>query len=225
VLVTAGHCLWNNDPNSGFPTGWLADPFSCDIYAVPANNINGTQPYGSWCVDDYWVPTRFASHDGTEDLGYDWGVAYLRPDTSGHYPGYYTGTWDAFWNAHFPYGTNIVKIGYPAEGEFDASYGGNGQYYCRNTWQGENWRWDGAVSFTGYMLTVSPCEMNGGSSGGPALVYLPDKGEWGIIGVNNVAHRGPAPDLEGQDGGSVWFDSRFGRLWNDAISDIAARGL
>jgi hypothetical protein len=227
VLITAGHCLWNNDPDNGFPVGWFADPFSCRIYAVPANNGNGTAPYGSWCVDDYWVPSAWAKTDGSEDPGYDWGIAYLRPDSTGRYVGNYTGTWDAYWGAQFPYGTHLLKVGYPGEGAFELAqnFGGNGQYFCENTWDGGRWDWGGAITFTGYMLYVAPCEMNGGSSGGPAMVYFSDVREWALVGVNNVAHRGPAPDLFGQDGGSVYFDSRFGTLWNDAVNDIVRRGL
>lgn len=218
IILTAGHCLYDLGTSS-----WSGDarPGNCGIIAVPANNINGTFPYKAWCVDRLWVPDRYQAGD----YGYDWGIAYVAPDADGKFVGSYTGIWNAYWTARFPYGTHLWKIGYPAEGMFSdaAGYFGNGQRYCDNIWSGENWDWDDSMS--GYVIMISPCDMNGGSSGGPALVYFGDRNEWGLVGVNNFAHRGPQPAQQGLDGGSVYFDDRFGEFWNQTIAEINQAGL
>jgi hypothetical protein len=216
VLLTAGHCLYTDGQ-------WLADRGSCDVYAVPANNTNETTPYGSWCVTEMWTPSQWS---GGEDQQYDWGLAYLPPDSSGRYPGDYAGIWDATWNAQLTPGEHMLKIGYPAEGAFltDQWFYGNGQYFCDNIWDGEAGTWN-SPSQVAYVWYVKPCEMNGGSSGGPTLAYFPAQGEWMLVGVNNLAHRGPSPEFWGQDGGSLRFDDRFRDFWNQTITQIQQAGL
>jgi V8-like Glu-specific endopeptidase len=223
VLLTAGHCLWHNDFAKHVGNWWVSAN-TCSMYAVPANNTGRTQPYGSWCVQNFWVPTPWASTVADPDQGYDWGLAYLPPESSGSYPGDYTGLWNAYWDAKFPLGSHVLKIGYPAEGYFAKEWEGNGQYYCENTWDGGRIDW-GATRFTGYMMNVEPCPANGGVSGGPVLAYLSDVGEWGIVGVNNVGHRKPDAEKLCVDAGSVYFDDRFGEFWNAVLNEIASQGL
>jgi V8-like Glu-specific endopeptidase len=196
VILTAAHCVYKN--------GYYSPG---DYLIVPANSIdangNAIAPYGQFSVRDFIVPNAYKNND----TGQDWALMLTYPDSSGHYPGYYTGMYTAEWGARFPYHSNLVKVGYPAERPWDtaARFYGHQQYYCYNTWDGLSWNSGGLFS-SSYALVTEPCTMNGGASGGP-LFY-----NGTIIAVNNRASRDPITNLGGTQV-SFYFDERFGDFW------------
>jgi hypothetical protein len=215
IVLTAAHCLFANRTDGHGSYGYYP---ASSMVVVPGNTIDSAgrskAPYGVWQVQQVYVPQRWADEDG----GVDWGIAVIAPDGSGHYPGDYTGTYPAYWGAHFPYRSRIFRVGYPYSGPFRGAswFYGHGQYFCDNRWDGENGN-DNAYTASSYNLLTKPCEMNGGSSGGPVFVQFSD-GTWGIIGVNN---RGLDGDNGfGLYGVSMWLDDRFGAFWNAVIGGL-----
>ena len=60
--------------------------------------------------------------------------------------------------------------------------------------------------------------MNGGSSGGPVIAYIPGSGQWSIIGVNNRGDNGT--NGFANFGISFYFDDSFGQFWNAVMAQI-----
>jgi Trypsin-like peptidase domain len=216
IVLTAAHCLFANRHDGHRSFGYYPP---AKMVVVPGNTVDGTgqgaAPYGKWQVVKEYVPQGWTQEDG----GLDWGIAVVAPDANGNYPGDFTGTYVAYWNAQFPFGSRIFKVGYPYSGPFATAdwFYGNGQYFCDNRWDGENGNNTDPYTASSYNLITKPCEMNGGSSGGPVFVQFAD-GKWGIIGVND---RGvDRPDGFGSYGISMYFDSRFGEFWNSVIAQI-----
>ena len=217
IVLTAAHCLFGNHHDGHGFYGYYSP---ASMLVVPGNTIDGTgrgaAPYGKWQVVKEYVPQGWTQDDG----GLDWGIAVVAPDGNGNYPGDFTGTYVAYWNAQFAFGSRIFKVGYPYSGPFATAdwFLGNGQYFCDNRWDGENGNNTDPYTASSYNLITKPCEMNGGSSGGPVFVQFAD-GKWGIIGVND---RGvDRADGFGSYGISMYFDSRFGTFWNSVIAQVS----
>jgi hypothetical protein len=218
IVLTAAHCLFGNrsDPNPDGSYGYLP---TSQFVVTPGNYVDANgrarAPYGNWAVDNAFVPHGWTNEDG----GLDWGIVVIRPDANGSYPGDLTGTYTARWNVIIPRGARFCKVGYPYSGPFKSAawWFGNGQYYCDNRWDGENAN-NWAYTISSFNLVIGPCEMNGGSSGGPVFVQLRD-GSWTIVGVNNRGH-GRA-DGYGAVGISFYFDERFGEFWNSVIGQLS----
>ena len=200
-ILTAGHCV-----HDGYKGGGYISPGRLKV--VPGNSAsNGlrTKPYGEYLV------RRVLAADGWESvtqLGQDWGMIEVYPNGSGYYPGDYTGTYSATWNADVDEGEVLSRTGYPGEPPFEyAQYGGGEyQYHCNHYWSGELVR-DGLA----LGLYDKPCNANGGASGGPVFWY--DGTRWTIIGVNNRGDRDPITNW-GMNATSFWFDNYFGQFWN-----------
>lgn len=216
VVLTAAHCLYGNRTDGN---GYLGYYPIDQLTVVPANRNDGTRniaPYGTWRVADAFVPEGWKAEDG----GLDWGLVLLAPDAAGRFPGDLTGTHSITWSARFPYNTRIFRAGYPVSNLFATQqyYFGGNQYFCDNTWDGEagsNWNY----TASSFQLVTRPCEMNGGSSGGPVYVYFPARGEWSIIGVNNRGVNNPSTGFA-EFGISFYFDTRFGQFWNSVMAQI-----
>jgi hypothetical protein len=216
IVLTAAHCLFANRTDGNGQYGYYPPN---QMWISPGNYWDTARgmdiaPNGTWSVANTFVPQGFADEDG----GMDWGIMVINPDAYGRYPGDLTGTYSAYWNAKFPFGSRIFRIGYPTEGPFDSPqhfYGG-GQYYCDNRWDGESTK-GYAYTDSSYGIYTAPCEMNGGSSGGPVFVQFGD-GSWGIVGVNNRGRRGD--NGYGVDGTSYYLDDRFGAFWSGVIGSL-----
>jgi len=216
IVLTAAHCLYAN-PHDG--KGQLGYYPRDQMTVVPGNYWDAGRnmdiaPYGNWKVAQTYVPQGWANNDG----GMDWGIAVLAPDANGGFPGDITGTYGAEYGARFPFGSRLFRVGYPASGPFGTAqyfYGG-GQYFCDMRWDGETWSNDPYIA-SSYNMATSPCEMNGGCSGGPVFVQKAD-GSWAIVAVNN---RGTdRADGFGQTGIASYFDNRFGDFWNGVIGGL-----
>ena len=175
--------------------------------------------YGVWQVTRTYVPAGWQQDDG----GLDWGLMVVAPDSTGHYPGDYAGTYAARWDAPIGLGTRFFNVGYPASGPFRTPqyfYGG-GQYFCDTTWDPQYNSNDNTYTQSSFNIDIYPCEMNGGESGGPVFAQLSD-GTWWIVGVNN---RGLSlSNGFGDYGITMYMDDRFGQFWNSSIAAIQAAG-
>jgi hypothetical protein len=220
IVLTAAHCLY---PNANEPyQNQYYDFFYQDYGAMtiaPGNYTNQGQPsypYGIWKVASSWVPTGWQNEDG----GLDWALAVIEPDANGNYPGDYTGTYSAYWNANLPVGTRFYNVGYPMSNAFfTAAFSfGNGQYHCDSVWDGQNANGSDPNHASSWAIVIDPCPMNGGASGGPVFAQFRD-GSWGIISVNNRGIN--RADGFGGYNISFWFDDRFGEFWNSAINAIS----
>jgi Trypsin-like peptidase domain len=214
IVLTAAHCLYGNNHDPG-PNGSVGY-FAVEGFTVtPGNQVVGgvnTAPLGNWHVDQTWVPEGWKQNDG----GLDWGLMQIQPDAAGHFPGDSAGTMTAAWGAQVTSGTEMFNYGYPSSAGFQTPewvWGAN-QYFCRTTWNGDVLAGDPYLA-TSFNFVVRPCEMNGGSSGGPVFAHMPD-GSWQIVGVNNRGF--PSADGQfGAEGISEYFDSRFGTFWTSVI--------
>jgi V8-like Glu-specific endopeptidase len=214
IVLTAAHCLYANRTDGNGQYGYYPPG---QLTVVPGNTRSGggdVANWGNWSVARTFVPQGWANEDG----GLDWGIAVIAPNAQGSYPGDVAGTYSATWSAKFPFGSRIFRVGYPATGPFNTAEWGYGgfQYYCDQRWDGETNN-DWAYTWSSYNIVTHPCEMNGGSSGGPVFVQFAD-GSWSIVGVNNRG--GYRTDGFGSNGISSYFDNRFGEFWYAVLGQL-----
>jgi V8-like Glu-specific endopeptidase len=225
VILTAAHCLFANHVDGEGQYGFFP---ANQLRIVPGNHPDASgqdvTEYGVWQVTRTYVPQGWQQDDG----GLDWGIVVVAADSTGHYPGDYTGTYAARWDALLPVGTEFYNVGYPASGPFRTTqyfYGG-GQYFCDTTWNPAYRSNDSTYTASSFNIDIYPCEMNGGASGGPVFAKLAD-GTWAIVGVNNRGSN--QTNGFGYYGITMYMDDRFGEFWNSVINVIqanaASRGL
>jgi hypothetical protein len=219
IVLTAAHCLFANHTDGHGRYGYYPPP---SLTIAPGAGISPTgersTPFEEWQVTRTFVPDGWKNEDG----GLDWGIAVIGPTSFGDYPGDRTGTYTAYWGAPVMIGSRIYNVGYPADGPFSRPerFHGAGQYFCDTTWDGRNgnnWKY----TISSFNLIIGPCEMNGGSSGGPVFTQFND-GRWGIIGVNNRGKN--RADGFGAYGISFYLDGRFGEFWRSVTSELGRGG-
>jgi V8-like Glu-specific endopeptidase len=139
VVDTAGHCLfWNGD--------WVQNVIFCPLYD------SGNTPYGCWAARDLEVPSDWI-HARPNDYHHDLGMAIVSPNNQGVLTDLVGG---AGWAYNQPADQPFYAYGYPAGFPFD----GQTRQSCENSL--------GKSSPHGGGTVVSiPCNMTGGSSGGP----------------------------------------------------------
>src|SRR3954468_1093364 len=139
IVITAGHCLWNDGTVApGLPRGYLSP--RARLTFVPGNAFaaNGARgavrtaatPYGSWPVARTYVPACWARQ---RDPHCDIGLAVLRP-VRGRRAGEVAGTFAAWTNSCCAVGEEVVDGGYPATAPRFVTYAGgygNAPYFCR----------------------------------------------------------------------------------------------
>lgn len=137
TVATAGHCV-NEGPGS-YASRWIF---------VPAY-VNGSAPYGEWTATDLYAPTQWTSQG---DISYDTGFAIMSTlggrtltDTVG-------ASGVAFNQSR---GLSYTAFGYPAASPFN----GESLYSCSGRAT--------ADPFGQSQSQGIPCNMTGGSSGGP----------------------------------------------------------
>jgi Trypsin-like peptidase domain len=214
VVLTAAHCLYGNRTD-GAGAGFYGSTGALTV--TPGSFIDDQgalhRPYGTFRVRASAVPTRWQYEDG----GQDWAIALVARNRARRLPGALTGTYTAYANIAVRAPTRFYNVGYPADGPF--SLNPYGQYFCDTVWDGRNANGP-AYTASSFALLTSPCELNGGSSGGPVFVQFSD-GRWGIVGVNNRGVR--RPDGFGSYGITFYFDGDFAAFLNDALGSIRAR--
>jgi V8-like Glu-specific endopeptidase len=155
VVDTAGHCLyWNGE--------WVKNLIFCPLYD------NGNTPYGCWAARDLEVPSEWQDSK-LHDYHYDLGAAIVAPNSQGALTDVVGG---AGWAYNQPVNQPIYAYGYPAAYPFD----GQTRQSCEGA-LGKIWQ-----SRSGTVVSI-PCNMTGGSSGGPWFIKIGD--DWYLNGHND----------------------------------------
>lgn len=137
VVTTAGHCV--NEGPGAFATNWVF---------VPAYQ-NGSAPYGRWAARNLYTSSQWASKG---DITYDVGFAVIAKNAQGKALGDVVGSTGIEFGA--ARGQYYRSYGYPAARPFTGQTLQSCQGYARN---------DPRQASTQGI----PCDMTGGSSGGP----------------------------------------------------------
>lgn len=159
VVDTAGHCLyWNRD--------WMSNVLFCPLYE------RGNTPYGCWAAHALEVPADWIGAS-LNDLHHDFGMAIVDPNDQGNLTEVVGG---AGWTYNQP-AAHIANqpfyaYGYPAGHPFD----GQTRQSCEGS-TGKLWQHGG-----GTVVSI-PCNMTGGSSGGPWFIRNGDN--WYLNGHND----------------------------------------
>lgn len=155
TVDTAGHCLyWNG--------GWVKNLIFCPLYD------NGSTPYGCWAARELEVPADWIGAR-PNDLHHDFGMAIVSANDQGKLIDVVGGAGYAY---NQPYTQPYYAYGYPAAYPFD----GQTRKSCEST-TGKLWQHAG-----GSVISI-PCNMTGGSSGGPW--YIKSGNDYYISGHND----------------------------------------
>ena len=144
VVDTAGHCLY-------LYGDWVQNVIFCPLYE------NGSTPYGCWAARDLEVPSDWISAR-PNDYHHDFGMAIVAPNSQGVLTDQVGG---AGWAYNQPVNQPFYAYGYPAGYPFD----GQTRKSCESSF-GTLWQHGG-----GNVVSI-PCDMTGGSSGGPWFIQL-----------------------------------------------------
>ncbi len=147
TVDTAGHCLyWNGN--------WVRNVIFCPLYD------SGKTPYGCWAARDLLVPSEWlGARPG--DLHRDFGMAIVSANSQGNLTDVVGG---AGWAYNQPTNSMFYAYGYPAGYPFD----GQTRKSCPGS-AGKSWQHAG-----GLVISI-PCDMTGGSSGGPWFISVGNK--------------------------------------------------
>ncbi|MFF0432901.1 hypothetical protein ACFYU9_11830 [Streptomyces sp. NPDC004327] len=166
MVFTAGHCV-HGGPGKSWNTNWQFVPYY----------DHGNRPYGTW-----WAKTLVAFNGWTQsgNFGYDLGIVITWPNAAGELVNSVGGL-GVQWN--YPKDRYMTSMGYPQAAPFDGQW----QYFCAaTTSQRSIWTTD---------QIKMPCNMTGGSSGGPWIYGKDDNvyySGW-VNGVNSNVDNGAAP--------------------------------
>ena len=148
TVSTAGHCV-NEGPGA----------FATNFVFVPAYE-NGAAPYGKWTATSLHAPTQWSSGG---DMTYDTGFAVVARNASGQYLADVVGASGVAFNQ--ARGLTYKSFGYPAASPF------NGETLKSCTGTASNDPYNPQFKTQGI-----PCEMTGGSSGGPWFIGTSSSG-------------------------------------------------
>jgi len=157
VVTTAGHCV--NEGPGAFATNWAF---------VPAYN-NGSRPYGTWTARTLVTTSAWAN---LGDINYDGGFAVMNTLNASHLTDVVGGQGIAF---NLARGLSYSAYGYPAAPPFT----GETLQSCSGTASDD--------TYGGTQSQGIPCNMTGGSSGGPWLTdgSINSVNSFGYTGVPN----------------------------------------
>ena len=144
VVDTAGHCLY-------LYGDWVQNVIFCPLYE------NGSTPYGCWAARDLEVPSDWIGAR-PNDYHHDFGMAIVAPNSQGVLTDQVGG---AGWAYNQPVNQPFYAYGYPAGYPFD----GQTRKSCESSF-GTLWQHGG-----GNVVSI-PCDMTGGSSGGPWFIQI-----------------------------------------------------
>lgn len=181
VVDTAGHCLY-------WDGGWVQNLIFCPLYN------NGDTPYGCWAARDLEVPSDWIDAK-PNDLHHDFGMAIVAPNSQGDLTDAVGG---AGWASNQPFNQSFSAYGYPAGYPFD----GQTRKSCENA-IGKKWQHAG-----GTVISI-PCDMTGGSSGGPWFIKI--NGDWYLNGHNDFTS-----SIQPGHMFSPYYDDTWSALYNKA---------
>jgi V8-like Glu-specific endopeptidase len=181
VVDTAGHCLyWNG--------GWVKNLIFCPLYD------NGNTPYGCWAARDLEAPSQWIDSK-PHDYHYDLGAAIVAANSQGALTDIVGG---AGWAYNQPANQSFSAYGYPAASPFN----GQTRQSCEGA-SGKTWRDQG-----GTVVSI-PCNMTGGSSGGPWFIKI--NGNWYLNGHNDFTS-----SIQPGHMFSPYYDDTWYALYNKA---------
>jgi hypothetical protein len=177
TVATAGHCV--NESGA----------YATNFVFVPAYD-NGAAPYGKWTAKALYAPTQWVSNG---DMTYDTGFAVMNPLNGQNLTDVVGGSGTAFNQAR---GLTYTAYGYPQASPFD----GTSLWSCTGTATNDpnNPQFD---------TQGIPCDMTGGSSGGPWFIGI------GSDGLQNSINS------YGYNGSAVMY----GPYWGSVIQDTYKR--
>lgn len=182
TVSTAGHCV-NEGPGT----------FATNFVFVPAYE-NGTAPYGKWTATSLYAPTQWSSGG---DMAYDTGFAVVGPNSSGQNLADVVGASGvAFSQAR---GLTYKSFGYPAASPFD----GETLKSCTGTASDDPYN-------PQFNTQGIPCDMTGGSSGGPWFIGTSSSGVQNSI------------NSYGYDRSAVMYGPYWGSVIQQAYNSAAA---
>ncbi len=165
TVATAGHCV-NEGPGK----------FASNFAFVPAYE-NGIRKYGTWTAKALYAPTQWSSNG---DMGYDTGFAVMN-QLNGKNLSDVVGSSGVEFNA--APGLTYKSFGYPAAPPFN----GKTLKSCTGTATNDPYN-------PQFMTQGIPCDMTGGSSGGPWFIQTsPTTGSGGLQNsINSYGYNGSA---------------------------------
>ncbi|MDQ0692035.1 serine protease [Arthrobacter sp. W4I7] len=186
TVSTAGHCV-NEGPGA----------FATKFVFIPAYE-NGAAPYGKWTATSLHTPTQWSSGG---DMTYDTGFAVVGRNTSGQYLADVVGASGVAFNQ--AYGLTYKSYGYPAASPF------NGE-----TLKSCYGRASKDTNNPQFGTQGIPCDMTGGSSGGP----------WFIQTSRTTGADGPQNSINsyGYNGSAVMYGPYWGAVIQQAYNSAAA---
>ncbi|GAC1453856.1 MAG: hypothetical protein NVS4B1_09220 [Ktedonobacteraceae bacterium] len=181
VVDTAGHCLYMYG-------GWSRNVIFCPLYD------NGNSPYDCWAARDLEVPSDWINAK-PNDYHHDFGIAIVTPNSQGNLTDVVGGVG---WAYNQPVNQPFYAYGYPARYPFD----GQTMQSCENSL--------GTIRQHGGGNVVSiPCNMTGGSSGGPWFIQI--GGIWYLNGHNDFIS-----SIQPGHMFSPYYDDTWSALYNKA---------
>ncbi|HJT56140.1 MAG TPA: hypothetical protein VJ761_06585 [Ktedonobacteraceae bacterium] len=181
VVDTAGHCLY-------WQGSWMRNVVFCPLYD------NGTTPYGCWAARDLEVPEDWIDA-GPNDLHHDFGMFIVAANSEGNLTDVVGGVG---WAYNQPTNATFYAYGYPAGYPFD----GQTRRSCPGS-TGTAWQHGG-----GTVVSI-PCDMTGGSSGGPWFIQI--NGKWYLNGHNDFTS-----SMQRDHMFSPYYDDTWYALYNKA---------
>jgi V8-like Glu-specific endopeptidase len=160
TVSTAGHCAMDG-------LGQKAQKFAF----VPAYE-NGNRPYGTWTARALYAPRQWSSGG---NMAYDTAFAVMAPDSTGRLLTNVVGGSGVAFNEDS--GEYYTSYGYPASAPFN----GETLRSCAGTATPDTIN-------TAFGTQGIPCDMNGGSSGGPWLIGSGPEGYQNS--VNSYGYKG-----------------------------------
>jgi hypothetical protein len=177
IVLTAGHCAYDQ-ARRAFATNWIYIPefdymnsYDCAV-AI----------HGCWTANRLVVHSGFANESGFTAVAtrYDWAFAVINGNNGGSTELDATvGSFPIAFNGYAS-GVPVAAFGYPAGGRYN---GNNDLIYCYGTL--------GTDPYNANLTYKLPCDMTGGSSGGPWLVDFSASGDSGtIMALNSYGYKG-----------------------------------
>jgi V8-like Glu-specific endopeptidase len=184
VVDTAGHCVIQGGSGNNWYTNWQF----CPQY------YNGSTPFGCWSARQLWSSNDWINSGSLED---DFGDAVVSTNSSGAVVNVVGGVGYAY---GLSTSQTFTSLGYPQAAPFN----GTSMYQCGPTTPSTVSGYD-----DGQVIGI-PCDMTGGSSGGPWLISY--SGAFGYVnGHNDFKYNNDSAHMY-----SPYYDSDWFNVFNSA---------
>ena len=200
VVLTAAHCAYDQATRA-FATNWTFIP---EYDTAPELRDCTRTVHGCWIASGLVVHRGYAGQRSfnTTAVQHDWAFAVV--PTGGHSNTQLDATVGSYPISFTSYanGTPMTAMGYPAGGAYAP---GHELVYCHGA--------VGSDPYTSYRTYRLPCDMTGGSSGGPWFTGFDENGNTGTLSsVNSYGYSG----ITAMHGPK--FNTKTRDTWNAAIA-------